>query len=254
MSRQSNHRRRFGGIGRLFGEASLVRLTEAHVCVIGVGGVGSWAVEALVRSGIGSLTLIDMDHVAESNINRQLAALDDTLGKAKVRVLAERISLINRQCQVRTIEEFVTAQNLDALLDVHYSWVIDCIDNARTKAALIAHCRDRRLPIITAGGAGGRSDTTRIRVSDLAGTEQDALLARVRRDLRRNYGFTSNPKQRFEVPAVWSDEPAKRPATACEGAISGLNCAGFGSVMPVTASFGMAASGYVLNRLVEPTS
>ena len=251
MPSEIDYERRFGGIERLYGDIALRCLEEAHVCVIGVGGVGSWTVEALVRSGVGALTLIDMDHVAESNINRQLAALDDTLGKAKVLVLAERAALINRRCRVSTVEEFVTTDNLDELLDSRFSWVIDCIDSARTKAALIAHCRAGGISVITVGGAGGRVDATRVRASDLARTEQDPLLARVRRELRQNYRFPADTKRRFDIPAIWSDEPVKKPVKVCDEGITGLNCAGFGSIVTVTASFGMAASGYVLNRLVE---
>ena len=249
-SSEIDYQRRFGGIGRLFGDVGLRRLRRAHVCVIGVGGVGSWAAEALVRSGVEALTLVDMDHVAESNINRQLAALDDTLGKAKVQVLAERAALINRRCRVSTVEDFVTVNNLGELVDARFSWVIDCIDNARTKEAIVAHCYNGGIPVVTVGGAGGRADATRIRVSDLARTEQDPLLARVRRELRRNYGFSSDPKRRFDVPSVWSDEPVKIPDRACAAPVSGLNCAGFGAIMPVTAGFGMVASGFVLSRLV----
>lgn len=246
-----DHGRRFGGVARLFGPQALPRLAGAHLCVVGVGGVGSWAVEALARSGIGRLTLIDMDHVAESNINRQLAALDSTLGRAKVTVLAARIADINPACQVTLVDDFITRDNLTQHLGGDFAWVLDCIDNFRIKAALIAHCRRRRQRVICAGGAGGRIDPTRVRVADLARTEQDPLLARTRKLLRQEYGFPTNPRRRFEVPAAWSDEPLRQPPQACDAATGGLNCAGFGSLMPVTAAMGLAMAGHVVRKLAE---
>ena len=207
--------RRFGGIGRLYGDTALPVLTAARVCVVGVGGVGSWAVEALARSAIGHITLIDMDHVAESNINRQLQAVEPELGRAKVGVLRERIATINPECRVETIEDFVAADNLEALIAADHDWVLDCVDSFRVKAALIAFCRRRGQSVITAGGAGGQRDATRVRVSDLRKTEQDPLLARTRRLLRQDYGYPGNPKRRFGVPCVWSDEPQAAPARAC---------------------------------------
>lgn len=253
---QTDSARRFGGIARLYGQAGLERFATAHLTVIGVGGVGSWAVEALARSGIGALTLIDLDHVAESNVNRQLPALTETLGKAKVSVLAERIYGINPTCQVTQIEEFVEPDNLQRLIAPAYDCVLDCIDSYRTKAALIAHCRRSRIPLITLGGAGGRIDPTRIRVADLSRTEQDPLLAKTRKLLRREYGFPANPKRRFEVPCVYSDEQAMFPdgaggvcSTKAQTLDGSLNCGGFGSAMPVTATFGLIAAAQVLKRL-----
>lgn len=247
--------RRFGGVERLYGDSALTALAAAKVCVVGVGGVGSWAVEALARSAIGQITLIDMDHVAESNVNRQLPAIEPEFGRPKVQVLRERIQVINPGCRVETVEEFVTADNLDALIDADNHWVLDCIDSFRVKAALIAFCRRRGQSVITAGGAGGQRDATRVRVSDLRKTEQDPLLARTRRLLRQEYGFPSNPKRRFNVPCVWSDEPQAAPAGACGPGLEGsLNCAGFGACMPVTATFGLAAAGYVIDRIVNKSA
>ncbi len=243
--------RRFGGIGRLYGDFALPALGAARICVVGVGGVGSWAVEALARSAIGHMTLIDMDHVAESNINRQLPAIEPELGRAKVQALRERIALINPDCVVETIEDFLTVDNLEVLIAEDHHWVLDCIDSFRVKAALIAFCRRRRQSVITVGGAGGQRDATRVRVSDLRKTEQDPLLARTRKLLRQDYGFPTNPKRRFGVPCVWSDEPQAAPAGSCESGPEGsLNCAGFGACMPVTASFGLAAAGYVIDKIV----
>jgi len=250
--------RRFGGIHRLYGEAALKVFRQAHVCVIGIGGVGSWAAEALARSAIGRITLIDLDHVAESNINRQLPALTSTLGMAKVRVMAERIAQINPDCEVAAIEEFITTDNLEQLLDRRFDYVIDCIDGFRTKARLIAHCRRNRIPLVTVGGAGGQTDPTRIRVTDLSRTEHDALLSKTRKLLRTDYGFTKNPKRRFDIPCVYSlEQPVFADANGCisqekpsSTTAGGLTCAGgLGSAMPVTASFGLAAAAHVLNKL-----
>lgn len=248
-----DHLRRFGGIGRLYGSAALDRFREARLCVIGIGGVGSWAVEALARSAVGRLTLIDMDHLAESNINRQLPALDSTLGRSKIEVMGERAREINPQIGLELVDDFLTPDNLETLMGEPWDYVIDCIDSFRVKAVLIHHCRRNGLPLVTVGGAGGKLDPQRIRVSDLYRTEQDPLLARTRRLLRQEYRFSRNPRRRFQVPAVWSDEPAVQyllPGESCEGrATGGLNCGGFGSCTPVTAGFGMVAAAHVLKKL-----
>jgi len=239
--------RRFGGVVRIYGEAAFARFTASHVCVIGVGGVGSWAVEALARSGIGTLTLIDLDNVAESNINRQLPALGSTIGRAKVEVLKERCLDINPTCQIHTIEDFVEQDNLADLIRPEFDYVLDCIDNFRVKAALAAHCRRNKVRLIMLGGAGGQKDPTKIRLSDLSRTLQDRLLARVRKELRQNYGFSQNPKRRFDIPAVWSEEAMILPESgpACD-----LSCAGgIGSITTVTASFALVAVSHVLNKL-----
>jgi tRNA A37 threonylcarbamoyladenosine dehydratase len=250
--------RRFGGIRRLYGQAALGRFRQAHVCVTGIGGVGSWAAEALARSAIGRITLIDLDHVAESNINRQLPALTSTLGMAKVRVMAERIQQINPDCDVTAIEEFITVDNLEQQVDRRFDFVIDCIDGFRTKARLIAHCRRNRIPLVTVGGAGGQTDPTRIRIADLSRTEHDALFSKTRKLLRTDYGFTKNPKRRFDVACVYSlEQPVFAGADGCisqekpsGNASGGLTCVGgLGSAMPVTASFGLAAAAHVLNKL-----
>ena len=245
--------RRFGGIARLYGEAGARQIAAAQVAVIGVGGVGSWVVEALARSGVGKLTLIDADHVAESNINRQLPALEATLGRAKIEVLAERVGQINPACAVTCVDDFVDADNLPQLIHSEFDWVIDCIDSFRVKAAMIAHCKRHRQALITVGAAGGQIDPTRVRVSDLRRTEQDALLARTRRLLRQDYGFSSNPKRSFGVPAVWSDEPVRQSQSCDTQQDASLNCAGFGACMPVTASFALAAAGHVLAQLANPS-
>lgn len=248
--------RRFGGIARLYGQAGLARFCQAHVAVIGVGGVGSWAVEALARSGIGALTLFDLDHIAESNVNRQLHALQGTFGQAKVQTMAERVLAINPSCLVNPVEAFIEADNLQLLIEGGFTYVLDCIDNFRVKAAVIATCRRHKIPVITVGGAGGQTDPTRIRLADLSRSEQDPLLSRTRKELRKTYGFPANPKRRFDVPCVYSLEQQVYPDAA--GAVcldrptaieSSLNCGGYGSAMTVTASFGLVAVSHVLKRL-----
>ncbi len=252
--------RRFGGVERLYGADGLARFAAARVCVIGVGGVGSWAVEALARSGIGDLTLVDLDHVAESNINRQLQALGSTVGRAKVEVLRERVLDINPACRLSLVDDFVEPGNVAEVLGAGFDQILDCIDSARAKAALIAFCRAESIPLVTVGGAGGQVDPLRIRVTDLAHSAQDPLLARVRRLLRQDYGFDRDPKGRFHVPCVWSDEPMVFPTAAggvCLQAPAGqeqrnLSCAGgIGSVVTVTATFGLVAVAEVLKRLAR---
>jgi tRNA A37 threonylcarbamoyladenosine dehydratase len=257
---QADHARRFGGVARLYGAAGAERLFAAHVMVIGIGGVGSWAAEALARSGIGQLTLVDLDMVAESNTNRQIHALGDIYGKAKVDAMAERIRLINPACQVNCIEDFVTEENLTTMFDRQLDYVVDAIDQTRVKAAMIAHCRRHGQNIIVAGAAGGQFDPTQIKIDDLSRTTQDPLLARVRSLLRRDYGFTRDSKKKFGVSAIYSTEQLRYPEadgdnSTCaveSNAPAGLNCAGFGSSICVTASFGMIAAGHVLKVIAHP--
>jgi tRNA A37 threonylcarbamoyladenosine dehydratase len=250
-----DHERRFGGIERLYGTGALSRAAAAHIVVVGIGGVGSWAAEALARSGVGRLTLIDLDHVAESNINRQIQALESTLGAAKVVAMRERIAAINPACVVDAVEEFIDEHNLVALIPPCDA-VIDAIDHVRAKAALIAHCRRAGIRVVTTGGAGGRTDPTRVEVIDLSRTTQDALASKVRAQLRKDYGFSRDPKKKFGVECVYSPEQSRRPAGADSCAVdgqddaielaAGLNCAGYGSSVMVTASFGFAAAARVL--------
>ncbi len=259
LTEQIDVERRFGGIARLYGQPALERFRAAHVCVIGVGGVGSWIVEALARSAVGALTLIDLDNVAESNINRQIQALSGTIGQAKIDALAERIAQINPYCKVTLVEDFITPDNLGAMIgDGRYDYVVDAIDSAKAKAALIAWCRQHAVPLITIGGAGGQTDPTKIAVRDLSKTEQEPLLKRVRKLLRVNYGFPRGEKNKFNVDAVFSMEPLQFPADdascsldADQRSITGINCAGFGSSVVVTASFGMVAAAHLLRKLAD---
>jgi len=266
--------RRFGGIARLYGATGLARFRAAHVCVVGVGGVGSWIVEALARSAIGKITMIDLDNLAESNINRQIHALTDTLGKAKVSALHERIVQINPTCVVTEVEDFITPENVAAMLGGGgFDYVVDAIDDVRAKVAIIAYCREHKLPLVTIGGAGGQIDPTKIEIRDLCRTEQEPLLAKVRKRLRAWHHFPRGTKTKFGIDAVFSTEPLRVPeGEACEldtedaadgldgvnadgykqeRGVTGLNCAGFGSAMVVTASFGLVAAGFVLRKMLE---
>ncbi len=249
--------RRFGGIARLYGERALERFRAAHVCVIGVGGVGSWVVEALARSAIGRLTLIDLDNVAESNINRQIQALSSTIGMPKIEALRERIAQINPFCQVTLVEDFIDPDNIASMVGAGgFDYVVDAIDSVKPKAALIAWCSANGLPLITIGGAGGQTDPTRVEVRDLARTEQEPLLKKVRKLLRAQYGFARGEKNKYHIDAVFSMEPLRYPdsGAACAvdaGSVTGLNCAGFGSSMVVTATFGMVAAAHLLRRMAD---
>ncbi|RIX44585.1 MAG: tRNA cyclic N6-threonylcarbamoyladenosine(37) synthase TcdA [Rhodocyclales bacterium GT-UBC] len=250
--------RRFGGVARLYGNEGACRLREAHVCIVGIGGVGSWVAEAMARNAVGEITLIDLDMVAESNTNRQIHALGEIFGKAKVDAMAERIMAINPACVVHCIEDFVTPDNVTETLGRGYSVVVDAIDQVKTKASMIAFCRQRKLPIIVAGAAGGQLDPTQIRIDDLSKTIQDPLLARLRSILRRDYGFSKDGKKKFGIPAVFSTEPLRYPQKDSNCDIgrgpSGLNCAGFGSSVCVTSVFGMAAAAHALNLLVNQST
>ncbi|MFN3984041.1 MAG: ThiF family adenylyltransferase [Rhodocyclaceae bacterium] len=245
--------RRFGGVARLYGAGALTRLAAAHVCVVGIGGVGAWVAEALARSGVGGMTLIDLDHVAESNVNRQVHALESTLGQAKVLAMRARIAEINPLARVEVVEAFLTPDNADTLLQ-GFDLVVDAIDQLRAKVALVAACRARGIPVVVAGGAGGKTDPTAIRVADLARTEHDPLLAKLRRQLRAEHGFPRDPKRRFGVEAVFSVESMRRPVVCEAGdspAPTGLSCAGYGSSVMVTASFGLVAAARALDHLLE---
>ena len=248
--------RRFSGVARLYGEAAAERFRTAHVVVVGIGGVGSWAAEALARSAVGRLTLVDLDHVAESNTNRQIHALGDAYGKAKVDAMAERLVAINPRCRIRPVDEFATVDNAESLV-LGADVVLDCIDQVVAKAALIAAARAAGVNIVTCGAAGGRVDPTRIRCEDLARLTGDPLLAKVRHKLRRDHGFPRDDGKRsarFGVTGVYSDEPLQRPAPVCDAQgrpVPGaaLACAGYGSSVVVTAAMGFVAAGQALAML-----
>jgi tRNA threonylcarbamoyladenosine dehydratase len=251
---------RFGGIQRLYGPNALEYLHNAHVCVIGIGGVGSWAAEALARSAIGEITLIDLDDICVSNVNRQIHALDCTVGKSKVEVMAERISHIQPSCRVNVIQAFVTEKTLEPHLQRGYDYVIDAIDSVKHKCAIIAYCRRNKIPLITIGGAGGQTDPTLIRYCDLSKSYHDPLLAKARKKLRSEYNFPANPQRRFGIECVFSEEQlvypqadgsvcAQKPGT--EGSMK-LDCSsGFGAATYVTATFGFVAVSRVIRKILE---
>ena len=252
---------RFAGIERLYGAGSVARLAVSRVAVVGVGGVGSWAAEALARSGIGAITLIDADEVCVSNSNRQLHTLASTFGKAKVAVMAERLHGINPALTVEAVERFVTPATLPELLDHGFKLVLDACDAFRVKVEMTAWCRRRKLPLIVCGSAGGRTDPTMIRVRDLSRTEQDALLSLMRRKLRQEFRFPSNRDRYFGVPAVYSLENVRYPQA--DGSVCGtrpegsdslkLDCSGgLGAATHVTAAFGFAAVGHAIEMLLKP--
>lgn len=253
---------RFAGVDRLYGRGSVKTLSGKHACVVGLGGVGSWAVEALARSGIGRLTLIDADEVCLSNTNRQLHALDGHYGRGKAVALAERCVAINPKLQVETVESFLTPSNLGQLLDRGYDLVIDACDSFRSKVEMIAWCRRRKIPVLVVGSAGGRTDATQIRIRDLSRTEHDALLALVRKKLRAEFGFPKNASRYFGVPAVYSLENVKypqsdgsvcgtRPALGPDAALK-LDCGGgLGAATHVTGTFAFAAVGKAIELLLK---
>ncbi|HYG24044.1 MAG TPA: tRNA threonylcarbamoyladenosine dehydratase [Verrucomicrobiae bacterium] len=249
---------RFSGIGRLFGSDGAQRLRDAHVCVIGIGGVGSWAVEALARSGVGQLTLVDLDDVCISNVNRQLHALTGTFGKPKVEVMAERARLIQPDCQVNARQEFFLQSNADSILNTRFDYVFDAIDRVSMKALLIASCVQRGIPIITAGGAGGRRNPAAIEVSDLAFSCNDRLLKHVRKELRSKHSFTQADKP-FGVKCVFSREPVvfaqADGSVSCERGDTTdfrIDCStGFGTASFVTGTFGLIAAGQIVEHLAS---
>ena len=270
--------RRFGGLRRLYGEAGYARLRAARFAVVGLGGVGSWAAEALARSGVAELVLVDLDHVAESNINRQVQALTPTLGQAKALALAERIALIHPGCRVHAVEEFAAADNWPALLPIAVDGLIDACDQVRAKEALAGWSLAARVPGIVVGAAGGKRRPEAVHVADLAEATHDPLLAALRQRLRRA-GVVPRQhgggKVATGLTCVFSREAVALPAAvaaaaaddagiesnaapglaACDTAPTSdgsLNCAGYGSSVMVTATFGMVAAGAAVSQLLAP--
>nr|WP_298140244.1 tRNA cyclic N6-threonylcarbamoyladenosine(37) synthase TcdA [uncultured Pseudomonas sp.] len=250
---------RFAGIARLYGREGAERLAAAHVAVVGIGGVGSWVAEALARSGVGEISLFDLDDVCLSNTNRQLHALDSTIGQAKVEVMASRIRAINPACVVHAVADFVTRETMAEYITEQLDAVVDCIDSVNAKAALIAWCKRRKIQVVTTGGAGGQIDPTQIQVGDLNKTWNDPLAAKVRSTLRRDYQFSRTAGRNYSVPCVFSSEQLRYPqadGSVCQtkgfvGDGVRLDCAGgFGAVMMVTATFGMVAAAKIVEKLL----
>ncbi len=251
---------RFGGLERLYGVDIMTALNQSHVCIIGIGGVGSWAAEAIARSGIGTITLIDLDDICVSNTNRQIHADTSTIGQLKVEAMAQRIRLINPECIVHAVASFISDKNMGTLLNDEMDYVIDAIDSVKAKTALLAHCRRKKIKVVTVGGAGGQKDPSKIEMADLTKAYQDPLLAKVRNKLRKEYGLSSNPKRKFGIDCVFSSEQLTYPQPdgsvcnekpASNGPVR-LDCAtGFGASMCVTATFGLFAASRVINKLSE---
>ncbi len=246
---------RFGGIGRLFTEAGLAKLRRAHVCVVGLGGVGSWAVEALVRSGVGELTLVDLDDVCIGNVNRQLHALDGELGKPKVEAMARRAQAINPECRLHPMQLFFLKSNAQQILRTKFDAVLDAIDSPARKCLLIALCRSEGIPIVTTGASAGRRDPTAIEIVDLAESSHDRLLQEVRKKLRVRHGFPRG-EQPFGVPCVISREtivyPEDKSSCQAEEPDLRLDCnTGFGTASFVTGAFGLAAASYIVRKIAQ---
>lgn len=247
----SDYNDRFGGVGRLFGRAGLERLSSAHVAVVGIGGVGSWVVEGLARSGVGTITLIDLDDVCITNVNRQLPAIDGQIGRPKVVVMAERVKSINPACRVEAVAEFFTAASAERLLAPHFDCVVDAIDGMTNKALLVDACVKRGLACVSVGGAGGKCDATKIRAGDLGESTSDDLLRQVRKKLRRDHGWARGEGHHYGVRCIYSTEKPVFPwangtcSTEPEpGTNLKLDCAsGFGTAVFVTGTFGLAAAG-----------
>lgn len=253
----SDYETRFGGIARLYGKDGLEKLRAAHVCVVGIGGVGAWSAEALARSGIGALTLVDLDEICVTNINRQLPALTETVGRSKVEVMAERIRAINPECRVMVEQRFFNEQTAGELLAPKYDHMLDAIDSVSHKVLLLAQCRKKKLPVVACGGAGGRRDGTQVRTADLAKVTHDRLLAEVRKKLRKDFAFPADGSE-MGIECVFSAEPpvfAQPDGSVCENRAAvedgtRLNCnGGLGSATFVTGAFGFAAAGIVIGKI-----
>lgn len=243
------YERRFAGTARLYGAEDFALFERAHVMVAGAGGVGSWAIEALARSAIGRLTLVDMDVLVSSNVNRQLPAMSGTFGRGKIEVMAERARDINPRVQLTLIDDFLTRDNIERLLADTPDLVLDCTDDVDAKVSLCVYCRRRRIPLVVAGAAGGKTDPAQLRVDDLTRTHRDPLLAKVRRRLRRECNFPKDPQEKFGLYCVYSDQAVTTPeGAACE---ADLSCTGYGSATVVTASMGMMAVAEGLRHMLR---
>ena len=250
---EEDTQRRFSGMERLYGVEPAAAIRDAHVAVVGIGGVGSWAAEALARSGVGRLTLIDMDHVAESNINRQVHALTATVGMAKIQAMQERIAQINPVCVVNCIDAFVESHNWPAILPAGVDAVIDACDQVKVKTAMADWARRNKALFISVGAAGGKRHAHKVDIADLSETTHDPLLAQLRYRLRKEYGAPKDGKK-IGVTCVFSREAVVPADTSCEvQGDNSLNCHGYGSLVSVTATFGLCAAGWVMDRISQST-
>lgn len=260
-----DYQNRFGGVARLYGVSGLKSLLNSHILIVGLGGVGSWCAESLVRSGIGSITLVDLDDICITNTNRQLPAMNTNYGKQKVDVLKDRLLAINPQCQVRAINDFFTESTADSILDIKYDYAVDAIDSLANKALLVAKCKEKNIPIIVTGGAAGKIDPTQITIADLGLSENDSLLFRLRKKLRQKEVLPKIAKQpsdikkrkKLNIPCVYSPEAPVYPTS--DGGVCAvpesesnlkLDCeSGMGSVTHITALFGLMCTSHVVNHL-----
>jgi len=253
---------RFSAIKRVYGDDASDLISQMHICVVGIGGVGSWAVEALARTGVGKITLIDNDEIAISNMNRQIHTLTSTVNQSKVVAMAQRVAEINPACECEVIDDYLTMKTMTVYLSQSYDYVIDAIDSIKFKSAMIHHCKRQKIRIIVTGGAGGLTDPAVIQVADLSRTFNDPLAAKVRSQLRHSYGFSKNPKRRFGVECVFSSEQPVYPKS--DGTVShqkpgihgvSLDCRfGYGSVSFVTATFGFIAAARAINKTLQRKS
>ena len=257
----SLYERSFSGLNNLYGNDAISIFAQSHICVIGIGGVGSWAAESLARTGIGQITLIDLDNISQSNINRQIHALNDTVGMSKVDAMKTRILSINPNCVVNVIEDFIEPENVDKYISTKMDFVIDCIDSVKSKAAVVHFCKRNKIRLVTTGGAGGKNDPSQIDVCDLNQTYHDPLLSSLRKALKNNHKITPNKRNRYDVMAIFSKQQSvyldketgsvnqKKPKTNTP---HGLNCHhGMGSLMAMTSCMGMIASSVVINKLID---
>lgn len=262
----SDFEEKFGSLSRVYGDEVLQIIRGSHLCVVGIGGVGSWAAEALARSGVGKLTLVDGDSISKSNMNRQIHTLDSSVGKAKVDVMSDRISEINAECEVKTINQYIDESNQRDILErqdngKNYDGVIDAIDSIKHKASMIYCCKRNKIPVVTTGGAGGLTDPTLVEIKDLTRTWNDPLAAAVRLRLRQQHNFTRNLKRSFGVPCVFSTQQQRYPDKDgkpgfCKPGVAGLSLDcnfGYGSSVMVTASFGFSAAAKIVEILVKKT-
>jgi tRNA A37 threonylcarbamoyladenosine dehydratase len=258
MDKDKEYYARFGGIGRVFGLRGMEKIKQSSILIIGIGGVGSWVAEALARSGIGSLTLVDLDDICVTNINRQVHAISETVGKFKIDVMKDRILSIHPHCLVETKQCFFSPKNLESIFDRKYDFVIDACDDFTNKCHLIDYCRTNHFPLVVMGGAGGKIDPQQIRVTDMATSSNDRLLARLRKKLRQDFSFPLEHEGDFGIWAVWSHERAMYPTSdGCltylpPGMAKNMDCEeGFGSASFVTGAFAFAASSLALRELTK---
>lgn len=246
LPKHDEYERRFQGVAKVYTETAFAQYEKSHVMVIGIGGVGSWAVEALARTGVGQLTLVDMDVLSASNINRQLPALTSTLGQEKIAVMAARCREINPHIQLNLIDDYLSSDTLVELIAYQPDVILDCIDDVKAKLALMLHCRFHKLPLIVSGGAGGKRDPLKVQVADLSKTEQDPMLSKLRSQLRAK-GICKKPKEKFGITCVYSNESPLTHHHMVKAA--GLRCGGYGSAVVVTSTFAMVAVAEVLKKL-----